>query len=70
MLPATVRLLPLTATSSVTEATVGVPITASSLVPVMVKLTILEVPSRLEILKLSVVVTPALSICTALLATE
>ena len=40
-MPTAVRLPALTATSSVTATTVGVPITAASLAPLMVKLTML-----------------------------
>ena len=44
-------------------------ITAASLVPVMVKLTVLLVPSALLTVNVSALVSPAPRYCTALLAT-
>ena len=70
MVPVAVRLpLSLALVSSVTAATVGAPITAASLLPLMVKLTVLLVPSALLTVKVSVLVSPAPRYCTALLAT-
>jgi hypothetical protein len=58
--PDAVRLpLPLTPASSVTTATVGVPMTAVSLTPLMVKLTTLVVPSMLVTVKVSTWALPA-----------
>ena len=56
----------LTPLSSVTSVSVGVPIVAASLVPFMVKLTTLVVPSSAVIVKVSTLVSPAPRYCTAL----
>ena len=54
--PLAVRLPAETLTSSVTVETVGVPITAASLAPLMVNVTTLVVPSALLMVKLSIFV--------------
>jgi hypothetical protein len=61
--------LPLTALSSVTVATVGVPMTAASLTPSIVNDTTLVVPSMLETVNVSTLVLPAPSDCVAALET-
>ena len=58
--PEAVRLpAPLTAVSSVTIATVGVPMTAASSTPLIVKLMTLVVPSTLAMVKVSTLVSPS-----------
>ena len=69
MLPVAVRLPATTATSSVISETVGVPITAASLVPWIVKLIDLVVPSAEAMVKLSAFVSETPRYCTSLLAT-
>ncbi|MGY4330822.1 hypothetical protein ACVW1A_004811 [Bradyrhizobium sp. LB1.3] len=56
--------------SSVTSWTVGVPITAASLMPWMVKETCLLVPSSEVTVKVSTLVSPAPRYCVAELGTE
>ena len=56
--------------SSVTSTTVGVPITAVSLTPMIVKATCLVVPSSEVTVKVSTLVSPAPRYCTLLSATE
>jgi hypothetical protein len=68
--PEALRLpLPLTAVSSVTVPTVGVPMMAASLTPLIVKDTTFVVPSALAIVKVSTLVLPAPSDWVAALAT-
>ena len=60
---------PFTPLSSVTADTVGLPITAPSLVPLIVKLTCFVVPSTLVIVKVSTRVSPRPRDCVAAFAT-
>ncbi len=69
MVPIALR-FPLTGfRSSVTPLTVGSPMTAMSLVPLMVKLTSLVVPSMAVTVKVSILLSPAPKYWVALLAT-
>ncbi|MGY4368744.1 hypothetical protein ACVW1A_004809 [Bradyrhizobium sp. LB1.3] len=56
--------------SSVTSTAFGVPMTAASLTPTIVKATCFWVPSREVIVKVSTLVSPAPRYCTLLSATE